>query len=409
MSVVDAVGRRAWTRWRAYPGDYRRFCGVIFVAGTAYGFVDLLIPLYGASLGVSNLTIGLLFAVFSLPKSVIAPLVGVLSDRVGHRRDIVAGGFVAAGVLYAVVPVVGLITAFLAIRFLLGGLDAAIRPTAQTLISDVGGDEGRGQTFGLFSSFRTFGTVVGPVVAGVLIGASGYVSSFAVTGGLFVAAGVLTFLMLSPEFGPDSKGLTLREAVASVRSSVGGATLRLPSVALFVLYCIVFLRFMGLHAYVRFLPLYLEEVGFATGLVGTLFSVRTLSAAVCFPLGGRASDRFGRLTALAAGVLLSGVAPLVLYLRPSLPWVVGGLLVAGVGRALFIPTLPAYISDVSPETARGSQLGGVSAVSSLAVGVAPLVAGAIGDRFAIAEVLVFSGAALGLGLVLFGPLELVRE
>ncbi|WP_435348582.1 MFS transporter [Haloarchaeobius sp. HRN-SO-5] len=406
---MSTPGRRAWTRWRAYPDDYRRFCGVIFVAGLAYGFVDILVPLYGDSFGVSNLTIGLLFAVFSLPKSIISPLVGLLADRMGHRRNIVASGFVLAGLLYGLVPVLGLVTAFLAIRFLLGGLDAAIRPTAQTLVSEVGGDDGRGQSFGLYSSFRTFGTVVGPVVAGVLIAVSGFLASFAVTGALFVAAGVLTYVLVAPEFGPESENLSPNEALSSIRESVDGASLRTPSAALVVLYCIVFLRFLGLHAYVRFLPLYLEVVGFAPGAVGTLFSVRTLSAAVCFPFGGRASDRFGRLPVLASGVLLSGVAPVVLYLRPSLPWVVGGLLVAGVGRALFIPTLPAYISDVSLETARGSQLGGVAAVSSLAVGVAPLAAGALGDAFTIAEILVFAGAALGLSLALFGVLELVRE
>ena len=406
---MGAVGRNAWAKWLAYPEDYRRFCYVAFVAGTAYGFVDLLVPLYGNALGVSNLTIGLLFAVFSLPKAIISPIVGVLSDYMGSRRTIVAVGFVLAGVLYTAVPILGFVTAFLAIRFLLGGVDAAIRPTAQTLISEVGGESGRGQSFGIYSSFRTLGTVLGPAVVGVLIAVSGFAVSFAITGVLFGIAGVLTYLLISRDFGPATEGLTLREAIASIRDSFGGATLQVPSATLVLLYAIVFLRFMGLHAYVRFLPLYLESVGFTTAVVGTLFSVRTLSAAIFFPLGGRASDRLGRLTILGVGVFLSGVTPLVLYLRPTLPWVVAGLFVGGVGRALFIPTLPAYLSDISEQTTRGSLIGKTSAVSSLAVGVAPIVAGAIGDVLAIADILVFSGVALGLGVVLFGPLGLLAK
>jgi MFS family permease len=394
--------RRVHERWLAYPTDYRQFCAIIFVAGIGYGFVDILVPLYGDELGVSNLAIGVLFAVFSLPKAVVSPVVGALSDRMGHRRTIVAVGFVLAGVLYALVPLVGLITAFVAIRFLLGGLDAAIRPTAQTLISEVGGEDGRGASFGLYSSFRTFGTVVGPVAAGFVVASAGYVLGFGLTGAAFVAAGVLTYLLVGADFGPESRSLTAMEVARSVRESARWTSLSRPSLVVVVLYAVVFLRFVGLHAYVRFLPLYLETVGFSTGLVGVLFSIRTLSAAVCFPLGGFASDKFGRLTVLSTGVLLSGVAPLVLFFAPSLPFVVLGLLVAGVGRALFIPTLPALVSDLSAETARGSQIGGVNAVSSLAVGVAPLVAGAIGDRFGIEFILAFSGATLGVGVLLFG-------
>lgn len=394
--------RRARERWLAYPTDYRQFCAVVFVAGIGYGFVDILVPLYGDELGVSNLAIGVLFAVFSVPKSVVSPVVGALSDRMGHRRTIVAVGFVLAGALYALVPLIGLITAFVAIRFLLGGVDAAIRPTAQTLVSEVGGEDGRGASFGLYSSFRTFGTVVGPVAAGFVVASAGYVLGFGLASAAFVAAGVLTYLFVSPDFGPESQSLTGREVVRSVRESVSGASLGRPSLAIVVLYGVVLARFVGLHAYVRFLPLYLEAVGFGTGLVGVLFSIRTLSAAVCFPLGGMASDKFGRLAVLAAGVLLSAVAPLVLFLAPSLPFVVLGLLVAGVGRALFIPTLPALVSDLSPQTSRGSQIGGVNAVSSLAVGAAPLIAGAIGDRFGIEYILVFSTAALGVGFLLFG-------
>ncbi|PSQ17739.1 hypothetical protein BRD00_06555 [Halobacteriales archaeon QS_8_69_26] len=408
-----ATGGRAWAGWRAYPRDYRRFCGVIVVAGTAYGFVDILVPLYGDFLGVSNLTIGLLFTVFSLPKAVIAPAIGAVSDRVGHRRGIVAWGFVLAGLLYAVVPVVGLVAAFLAIRLLVGGLDAAIRPMSQTLVSEVGGEEGRGQSFGLYSSFRTFGTVLGPAAAGGLIAVGGYLPSFAATGALFVGAGVLTYALISPEFGPESEGLTGRAAVAAVRERFAGesargllAGLALPSAVLALVYGVVFFRFVGLHAYVRFLPLYLERVGYDPGLVGVLFSVRTLSAAVFFPVGGAASDRFGRIPVLAAGVFLSGVAPVVLYVAPALGAVVAALLIAGVGRALFIPTLPALLSDLSPETSRGSSIGGYNGVAAVAVGLAPLAAGAIGDALTVAEILPVAGATLGVGLALFVPLAI---
>lgn len=413
---VRATAGRAWAAWRAYPRDYRRFCGVVFVAGTGYGFVDILVPLYGDFLGVSNLAIGLLFTVFSLPKAVVAPAVGAVSDRVGHRRGIVAWGFALAGLLYAVVPVLGLVTAFLAIRFLVGGLDAAVRPMAQTLVSEAGGEEGRGRSFGLYSSFRTFGTVVGPAAAGGVIAVGGYLPSFAATGALFVAAGALTYALVSPEFGPESGELTGREVAAAVRDRFAGDSVRgiltglaLPSGVLGLVYAIVFVRFVGLHAYVRFLPLYLESVGYDPGLVGILFSVRTLSAAVFFPVGGAASDRFGRVPVLALGVFLSGVAPVVLYLAPAVGVVVAALLVAGVGRALFIPTLPALLSDLSPETSRGSSIGGYNGVAAVAVGLAPLAAGAIGDALSVAEILPFAGATLGVGVALFAPLALARR
>lgn len=406
---MSTVGRRTIANWRSYPANYRRFCAITFVAGVGYGFVDLLVPLYGDALGASNLTIGFLFAVFSLPKAVVSPVVGALSDAVGHRRDVVATGFIAAGVLYALIPVLGFVAAFLALRALLGGVDAAIRPTARTLISEVGGEDSRGASFGLYSSFRTFGTVVGPVAIGVVIARSGYLVSFGLTGLAFVLAGVLTHLLIDRDFGPAHEGRSLSGVVGRFRARGGRPALRRPSAGMAVVYAIVFLRFVGLHAYVRFLPLYLASVGFTTGVVGALFAVRTLSAALLFPAGGAASDRFGRLSVLAAGVALSALAPLVLFASPALPVVVAGLLIAGVGRALFIPTLPAYLSDVTEQTDRGSRLGGVSAVSSLAVGTAPVAAGTIGDAVGVGAILLFSGAVLSAGVALFGLLWLVRR
>src|SRR5918911_4894292 len=57
----------------------------IFVNLIGFGIIIPLLPFYAESLGASELTVGLLFASYSVCQLVAAPVLGVLSDRYGRR------------------------------------------------------------------------------------------------------------------------------------------------------------------------------------------------------------------------------------------------------------------------------------------------------------------------------------
>src|SRR5947207_15562740 len=61
----------------------------IFVNLVGFGIIIPLLPFYAETFGASPVTIGLLFAVFSLCQLLAAPALGDLSDRYGPRPILV--------------------------------------------------------------------------------------------------------------------------------------------------------------------------------------------------------------------------------------------------------------------------------------------------------------------------------
>src|SRR5438094_9191968 len=61
----------------------------IFVNLIGFGIIIPLLPFYAQTFGASPLTIGLLFASFSLSQLLATPALGVLSDRWGRRPELI--------------------------------------------------------------------------------------------------------------------------------------------------------------------------------------------------------------------------------------------------------------------------------------------------------------------------------
>ncbi|WP_366503769.1 MFS transporter [Arcanobacterium phocae] len=74
---------------------------------------------------------------------------------------------------------------------LFGGLGAGfIQPAQQGAIADVVGDRQGGRVVSFFQQFNDFGTILGPIIAGLIIDYSGYVAAYVVGGSVLIIAGL---------------------------------------------------------------------------------------------------------------------------------------------------------------------------------------------------------------------------
>src|SRR4026208_1735916 len=107
----------------------------IFVNLVGFGIIIPLPPFYAETFGASPLTIGLLFAVFSLCQLVAAPALGDLSDRYGRRPVLVfsLAGTVVSFVMLALAHSVVML--FLA--RIVDGLSGGNISTARAYVADV--------------------------------------------------------------------------------------------------------------------------------------------------------------------------------------------------------------------------------------------------------------------------------
>ena len=96
-------------------------------------------------------------------------------------------------------------------------------------------------------------------------------------------------------------------------------------------------------------------------------------------LGGGAGDRFGRRRLLVGGIALFVVASGLCALAPSLPWLLAGRALQGVGAAVLMPNSLAVLGSSFAGPARGQAIGTWAAVGAIAGAVGPLLGGGLVD------------------------------
>ncbi len=154
----------------------------IFVNLVGFGIIVPLLPFYAETFGASPLTIGLLFAVFSLSQLFAAPVLGDWSDRYGRRPVLIfsLAGTVVSFVMLALAHSI----AMLFVARIVDGLSGGNISTARAYVADITEPKDRSRAYGLIGAAFGLGFIVGPALSGILA------SKVSVTAPIWAAAGI---------------------------------------------------------------------------------------------------------------------------------------------------------------------------------------------------------------------------
>src|SRR5512144_2026068 len=154
--------------------DFRRILPVLVIV-----LVDLmglsiiipLLPLFAARFGATPLVVGVLQASYPLMQFVGAPILGRLSDRFGRKPILIVSqiGTLAGFVLLGFANTLWL----LFLSRIIDGLSGANISTAQAAIADRTSEKTRTQGLGLIGAAFGVGFVLGPIIAYIVLAASG--------------------------------------------------------------------------------------------------------------------------------------------------------------------------------------------------------------------------------------------
>ena len=147
---------------------------VVFIDLLGFGIVLPLLPRYGAHFSASKMQLGLLMASFSAMQFLFAPMWGALSDRIG-RRPVLIVGLLGSTFAYAMFGVAtdlgrdGMLLGLGALPWLFitriaAGIAGATIATAQAVIADSTGAEGRGKGMALIGAAFGIGFTFGPLI-----------------------------------------------------------------------------------------------------------------------------------------------------------------------------------------------------------------------------------------------------
>ncbi len=186
--VLAAVTvREAW-------GDsaYRAAFGSGFANGWSnFGVRNAIVPLFAAAvIATQPWAAGVALAVFAVGNAVGLAVAGRRSDRAGRKPFIVAG-LVVSGLATAATGLAQSLPLLLILSVVAGIGAGALNPTQQASVADVVGRERNGgPALAAFQMSQDLGTIVGPVIAGLLVDHGSYGLAFAGTGAITVLAAV---------------------------------------------------------------------------------------------------------------------------------------------------------------------------------------------------------------------------
>ena len=140
-----------------------------------------------------------------------------------------------------------------------------------------------------------------------------------------------------------------------------------------------FVDTLGVFLVLALLPYYARELGAGALEVGALVSAFAVAQTISAPFWGRASDRWGRRPIILLGLGISIGAYLLFAFAGSLWLLLLSRLAQGLGGGT-VSVVFAYISDAVPAADRAERIGWVTAATSAAAMVGPVV-GSLAVRF----------------------------
>jgi len=340
----------------------------VFTVMLGLGIIAPLLPMYARTLGADGLVLGAIFSVFSLCRTLLTPVTGILSDRWGRKYFMMGGLATYCLVSLAYIRADSIPLLFL-VRILHGMAAALVIPAANAYVGDLAPRNREGTYTGLFLVSFLLGFALGPALGGILYDRLGIVSCFLTLGFLALLSFLLTWLWV-----PNLRSGTRerRDAPAEDSRSILGS----PLIVALLVFTLV--SALGRGSIICFLPiLATEKLGMSAGLLGTVLTTNLALAAVLqLPLGMTA-DRLNRKVLLLAGTMLSGAMFAAVPLATGFVGLFVINVLMGISMALVLPASQA----MAVSAARGRGMGKVISFLQTATGAGfaagPLLSGVI--------------------------------
>ncbi|WP_340701296.1 MFS transporter [Brevibacillus borstelensis] len=127
------------------------------------------------------------------------------------------------------------------------------------------------------------------------------------------------------------------------------------------------------------LPAYLASINQGGTAAGLMIAIFAGSQLVFSPIAGKWADQYGRRKMIIYGLAGLTLSMFVFYSFDSIWWLYASRVIGGIGAALLIPAIFAYIADITTldQRAKGNSL--VSAAMSLGIVIGPGIGGFLAD------------------------------
>ncbi|MDR0266972.1 MFS transporter [Paenibacillus sp.] len=149
--------------------------------------------------------------------------------------------------------------------------------------------------------------------------------------------------------------------------------------SLIVLMINMFIAMLGIGLVIPILPKLLEDFNAGGTAAGYLIAASGLTQFLFSPLAGEWSDKYGRKLMIVLGLLLFTLSQFLFAIANVMWMLYASRLLGGIGAAMMVPAMMAYVADSTTEDTRGKGLGMLGAAMSLGFVIGPGIGGFLAD------------------------------
>jgi len=342
----------------------------IFIMGLVSLFTDLssqmvfpLIPLFLTTvLGCGAYVVGIVEGAAETTASLLKVVSGYWSDKINKRKPFILFGYSMSSITKPLFALANIWTFVLFLR-VIERIGKGIRTAPRdALVAESCDESVRGKAFGFHRAADGIGSILGAVLALLLLPVWGYrnIFLFALVPGI-ISVFIILFIQeknapAKQETKEVSVKLSLKELPVNLR--------------FFIIVSSVFA--LGHFGY-AFLLLRAKNIGLADNTAILLYVVFYIVYSICVIPLGIVSDKVGRKPVLMAGYVLFGITSFGLLVTSGFYGILLFFISYGIFYAMIDGTQRAFVVDLAPQHLKGTALG----VFHTAIGLVALPGGYI--------------------------------
>lgn len=342
---------------------------ICVINSLGFGIIVPLIYPYGKQFGITEQTLGLLTASFSIAQFFATPVLGSLSDKYG-RKPILIISLIGTAISFVLFAQARSLVMLFAAR-ILDGITGGNISVAQAMVSDTSTPEDRAKNFGIIGSAFGFGFVIGPAIGGVLSKIS-LQAPFWFSAGIALLGVICTYFFLK-ETNPEherknTNKFSFKSLIIVLKKPVIGS-------AIFIGFLLTMAQFTMIIGFQTFTADVLKITPFQIGVFFAGFGISGILMQLAVPFVTKITSSKSLILLLSlifcfVPMLLSGFASkLILFAACMCAY--------GLFNGLRNPMLNAIISERVPENEQGQTLGINQSYASIGQILGPITAGLI--------------------------------
>jgi MFS transporter, ACDE family, multidrug resistance protein len=339
--------------------------GVTLVSVVGVTSIAPAFPHIARSLKLSESEVVMLITVFTFPGIFLAPIMGILADRIG-RKKVIVPSLILFGIAGAACAFTDNYRLILLFRLLAGIGGASLGGLTQTVIGDMFEGDRRSSALGYNASVLGIGTMVYPAIGGALA-LLGWSYPFLLS---LLALPVALLVVLGLRNPEPTGTVPMRAYTAAALRFIGGGK-TLPAFAATLATFI--LLYGGLLAYFPFLMH--GRFGARPSTIGLMLAATSLTTIIgSFNLGG-ALRRFRTRTIVIVSFFMYAAAFLLMIHARAMEFMLVPVLIYGLANGINIPSVQTLLTGSVPMEYRGIFMSFNSMVLRLGQTAGPVFAG----------------------------------